>query len=148
MLVESPEWDPEFGIGGFNFLDAIGFRYYLAPAMLRYLKEFPEFDVGLEYVLCHSKLTSDPYRHMQWSLIDDAQAACVRDFLSFMADTCRFLGDEIGSRDWLKALNRYWATRPACSEVSSDRKVKKTWSQRSAIHRKRSATWEPNSDTD
>ena len=34
-LVDDPEWDEEPGMGGFNFLDPIGFRYYIAPAMIR-----------------------------------------------------------------------------------------------------------------
>lgn len=34
-LVDDPRWGPDTGWGGYSFLDAIGFRYYLAPAMVR-----------------------------------------------------------------------------------------------------------------
>jgi hypothetical protein len=34
-LVDDPDWSEEGARGGFNFLDPIGFRYYIAPAMIR-----------------------------------------------------------------------------------------------------------------
>src|SRR5687768_2865541 len=34
-LVEDAEWHEAQGVGGFTFLDARGFRYYMAPAMIR-----------------------------------------------------------------------------------------------------------------
>lgn len=37
-LVDSEMFWPEILHGGFNFLDAIGFRYYFAPAMIRGLR--------------------------------------------------------------------------------------------------------------
>ncbi len=36
-LVDDPNWDEGIGVGGFTFLDAIGYRYYIAPAMIRSL---------------------------------------------------------------------------------------------------------------
>ena len=35
QLVDDPNWHHNVGIGGFWFLDAIGWRYYIAPAMIR-----------------------------------------------------------------------------------------------------------------
>ncbi len=37
-LANDPDWEPFPGIGGFNFLDAIGFRYYLAATMVKELR--------------------------------------------------------------------------------------------------------------
>jgi hypothetical protein len=37
-LVDDPTWNADIGIGGFSFLDPIGFRYYIAPAMVRELR--------------------------------------------------------------------------------------------------------------
>ncbi len=34
-LIDDPNWDHETGVGGFNFVDAIGYTYYIAPAMVR-----------------------------------------------------------------------------------------------------------------
>lgn len=38
-LVTDPHWRPLPGVGGFSFLDAIGFRYYLPAAMIRTLED-------------------------------------------------------------------------------------------------------------
>lgn len=35
QLVDDEHWQSERGVGGFAFLDAIGFRYYLPAAMVR-----------------------------------------------------------------------------------------------------------------
>lgn len=37
-LVDNPKWHEGFGVGGFCFLDAVGFRYYIAPAMIRWTR--------------------------------------------------------------------------------------------------------------
>lgn len=37
-LVDDETWWPFPGIGGFNFIDSIGFRYYLPPTMIRSLR--------------------------------------------------------------------------------------------------------------
>src|SRR5687767_9365526 len=37
-LVDDPSWRHEVGAGGFPFLDPIGFRYYIAPAMIRCIR--------------------------------------------------------------------------------------------------------------
>jgi hypothetical protein len=37
-VADDPGWDPDAGIGGWAFLDGIGFRYYLAAALLRALR--------------------------------------------------------------------------------------------------------------
>src|SRR5262245_4001453 len=38
-LVDDPAWRHDMGVGGFNFLDPIGYRYYIAPAMIRCARE-------------------------------------------------------------------------------------------------------------
>ena len=37
-LINDPTWQPFPGTGGFSFIDAPGFRYYLPPTMIRFVR--------------------------------------------------------------------------------------------------------------
>lgn len=37
-LVDKRDWTPFPGVGGFSFIDAIGFRYYLPPTTIRFAR--------------------------------------------------------------------------------------------------------------
>jgi hypothetical protein len=45
-LVENVDWRDDIGVGGFNFLDAVGCRYYIAPAMIRSLRRGNDGEIG------------------------------------------------------------------------------------------------------
>lgn len=88
-LVEDPSWDPNSSWGGFSFLDPIGFRYYLAPAMIRAMRSDDLHSI------CHylNLKDSDP-RHAEWiahkhSLLNHRQRQCVAQFLAFMCPWTR-----------------------------------------------------------
>jgi hypothetical protein len=127
-LVDDPSWDPDQGWGGFSFLDAEGFRYYLPPAMLRTIR-----DVEPQWSLAHHLTLDEPptrpdrdhraHTLDKWSLLDKRQRRCVKRFLEFM-DARAMHEYEQTIRDhpshrpgasispWLTALNSSWASIP------------------------------------
>jgi len=124
-LADDPKWDPNCGIGGFSFLDPIGFRYYLPAAMIKSLREGPYSEVGfLSFQLTlippplpgpimnrmaskanESDKEMRAYILKQWSALDDRQRRAVRSFLAFMAEAEQSQG---GGDSWQEALNSYW----------------------------------------
>lgn len=103
QLVDDPGWSDDPRIGGFCFLDAVGFRYYLPAAMIRALRQgwsdpFP-FNLALR----------DPgsYRLAQWSALDQRQGACVAWFLRHMRDA-DMAEDRPGAREWEDAYRSHW----------------------------------------
>ena len=106
QLVDDPNWHLEPGVGGFSFLDSIGFRYYFAPAMLRCLRD------DEDAWLLHSRLGPatpefEGYHQTQLSLLDDRQRRCVARFLLFLARVDQLIEPNDES-DWLVALNNGW----------------------------------------
>lgn len=115
-VLDNPHWTPDVGWGGFSFLDSIGFRYYLAPAMIRALlgrstgmaffltlgttldKEFLEELAGLQMP---SSEAMDTHSLETWSQLNQAQRICVARFLRHMAR-----GNE--EPEWREAYDRYW----------------------------------------
>ena len=79
-LVEDSNWVSDSGIGGWSFLDADGFRYYLPAAMTRRLRS--GFDEGIVFhlTLPDSGELRD-YTLEQWSLLNMSDQICVRRFL-------------------------------------------------------------------
>lgn len=100
------KWTPEPGIGGFNFLDAIGFRYYLPAAMMWCLKT----DLGerVAFALTREDGIDDSYRREQWALISAEQARCIACFLRFMEAWDLARGDDIDAECWRRALDGHW----------------------------------------
>jgi len=81
-LVADPEWVVDPGIGGFAFLDAIAFRYYLPAALMRCVLSGAD-----EGVLFHLTLDAErrPDRRLEkWSRLDERQKRCVARFLRYM----------------------------------------------------------------
>ena len=105
-LLENPEWNPSPGMGGWSFLDPIGFRYYLPAGMMRSIRE--GYNVGIAF---HLTLAEDHLKnwHLQkWSLLDDRQRLCVRRFLEYMAKVDEEDGYIGYFGEWVAALNSYW----------------------------------------
>ena len=102
-LVESPTWSHESGMGGFTFLDPIGFRYYLAPAMIRCLRDG---DVGglVLHLAGHGK-----FCRSKFSVFTAVQSRVVARFLRLMVDVERSF--ELPPQTMLADALEYWSTR-------------------------------------
>jgi hypothetical protein len=102
QVVDDLNWSPDSGVGGFNFLDPIGYRYYLPAAMTCVI--FGRDNGMLPYHLTASG-PNDEFRMELWSLLNAEQRRCVRRFLEYMARTEE---DETDAELWSDALDSYW----------------------------------------
>lgn len=93
-LVDPSKWKPHPSWGGFNFLDEIGFRYYLAPAMIRELMR-PGEEVMLRLCLVGGGAAA------LFSILDERQRACVVQYAKHMLDESREQG-------WIDLAADYW----------------------------------------
>ena len=105
-LVDDPDWRPTAGSGGFSFLDPIGFRYYLAPMLIRSLREDDEVDIVFHLTLSEGELRD--YVLNQWSKFTQRQLKCIARLVVFQRDWDR-LNDSINTESWQEALDSYWA---------------------------------------
>jgi hypothetical protein len=109
-------WDVGPGFGGFAFLDAIGFRYYLPAAMIRTLHDGVHAGHcwGIDGTLTlhkGNKPTAQAMReHMlsQWSLLDDRQRRAVARFLAFMVAWSEAIENWVEMKYWQRAHESYW----------------------------------------
>jgi hypothetical protein len=105
-LVDDPKWEIQRGVGGFSFLDPIGFRYYLPAAMIRCAKSGADEGISFQLTLPRwflRKLTTN-----QWSLLTESQRSCVRRFIEFMIADCDRFDPIRGAKSWDKAYRSYW----------------------------------------
>jgi hypothetical protein len=79
-VARDPRWRMDPGLGGFSFLDPIGFRYYLAAAMWRLVNEPDSGDIS--YHLQRSQ--HDRGREKRWSLFEPRQVRTVARFVAYM----------------------------------------------------------------
>lgn len=104
-LVDDPGWVLYDGIGGFSFIDTIGFRYYLPAAMIRCIRSGEETGS-----LCFH-LTLPPegdklrdWSAQKWSLLDRKQRLAVKRFVRYMEAVVPFF-----AHSWREAHESYWA---------------------------------------
>lgn len=117
-LVDDLEWQPFPSIGGFSFIDPIGFRYYLPPTMIRLLRGeashwFPEHFPGVinSFAPWHPRRVLDKGDDLTdfWST---EQERCIARFMAFMSRH-----DPLGGGDtenmaaWAAALKSGWYWR-------------------------------------
>lgn len=109
QLIDDPAWFSACGIGGFPFLDAIGFRYYLPVALIRTVRDRSDSDQGICF---HLDIPPEAgwrraYCVEHVSLLNRAQCQTVAAFLRFMNSVPDWpnpcLGDE-----WDAALRSHW----------------------------------------
>jgi hypothetical protein len=81
-LVEDRAWEPNSSTGGFSFLDAIGFRYYLPAAMIRSLRT--GLDEGIAF---HLSAYPERQGNENWEILSIAQTRSVARFLRHMVTT-------------------------------------------------------------
>lgn len=101
-LVDDPAWIHEPGMGGFHFLDPIGFRFYLAPAMIRCTRE-----IGGELV-SYALMIDDEYSIEQVSLLTAPQRSAVGRFVRFMIAAHQAVGNDLYGEPWQQADRHYW----------------------------------------
>jgi len=101
-LVNDPNWHHEVGIGGFNFLDRIGFRYYIAPAMIRCIQER-----GGE-LTSYALTPSGDFTREMWSLLSVKQSNTIARFVRLMIAMHIADGDRIYGESWSDAYKLHW----------------------------------------
>jgi hypothetical protein len=108
-LIDDPKWIPDWGVGGFIFLDPIGTRYYIAPAMIRACRG--ENPAAVSFALGVCPISMDKSRLFEkFSLLTQAQGHAVYRFLVFMLlfDMARGYESGSGQVEWIDCLAHYW----------------------------------------
>jgi hypothetical protein len=101
-LIDDPEWHHEVGMGGFNFLDPIGFRYYLAPTMVRCVR-----DGGGEFI-SYALYAGVEWKKEQLSLITGQQAHVIARFVRLMIAIHAAIGDDLSREQWSQVYRCHW----------------------------------------
>lgn len=101
-LITDPKWTPFPGVGGFAFMNAEGFRYYLPPTMIRMLLGNNE-----EWFPGHLLEFIERFVERDASgLWSDAQLRSIARFIDFMARQPPDFPDD--PNPWQQALDRWW----------------------------------------
>lgn len=107
QLVDDPEWDQHRGTGGFSFLDPIGFRYYIAPALIRELRHDEGTQGPIDFHLTHSPSFGD-----YWSLLTAQERQCICEALKCLVqlESAALRDDPLAwmFRGWEEAYRSYW----------------------------------------
>lgn len=118
-VAEDDRWEPELGVGGWNFLDPIGMRFYLPAGMVRMLRLCD--DIGLKFQLTFegwlsiAKPTLDKgWRPKHLELLADDQMRVVGLYVDKMREIeLRCYEDEAERKffyrhSWERAIDLYW----------------------------------------
>lgn len=110
QLVEDPSWNPEPGCGGYSFLDAIGFRYYLPPGLIRDIRSAPDQLNDLATRLTMPQGLGPPSRDgsMHVGLFTASQCRAVGRAIVYLIHAHDWRENEISVGCWRKALDGYW----------------------------------------
>ena len=101
-LLDDPRWKIHGPLGGFGDLDAVGWRYYIAPAMIRCLRE-PDPKLA-------PYLTTSEYFRAHTAMITAQQALAIIAFLRLMcaiSDSSEAGFEGVYLREYFNAL-RSW----------------------------------------
>lgn len=101
QMADDPHWNMRSGVGGWNFLDALGFRYYLAAAMTKCLRERIQYDDFFEFQF---ELDSD-YIKEKWAEFTADQMWVAAEFVLTMS---RLTDDPWSRGEWRKTYERFW----------------------------------------
>lgn len=103
-VVEDPRWTLDGGWGGFNFLDAIGLRYYLPAALTRCINSGG--DCGIAFTL---STPSNRHGHIEldshWKLISVEQWRCVSAVAEYLVALSVHASDEWSFDEWTKVAD-------------------------------------------
>jgi hypothetical protein len=105
-LVDKSEWQPFPGIGGFCFINAEGFRYYLPPTMIRFL-----LGDNSEWYPGHFLESINRFTGNQSSFWTRSQLRCIARFIAFIGrhDT-EVLVNPDDRNPWAEAIKAGWGT--------------------------------------
>lgn len=126
-LIDDSNWRSDRGVGGFSFLDPIGFRYYLAPAMIRCTRPDDGGSMnGFRLTIPTEDPSSRAHKLEQLSSLDQRQRACVVRFLRYMIDASWLDAIESGeeeyaricTKEWESALNSGWSDPTTFADLS------------------------------
>src|SRR5690606_14569089 len=92
-LISDENWDPDCSLGGWSFLDAIGFRYYLPAGLVRALELNGE-GWNFSYSLAVPQSELRTYRLNQLSLLNKEQVCAVKFSVELLAKVDRILYDD------------------------------------------------------
>lgn len=87
-LLQNPDWNPDWGVGGWGYLGPKSFQYYLPAGMIRTLESGED-----EGILRHLKADADAdqrwkdFRRAKWTQLTDYQEVTIGLFLRFMSET-------------------------------------------------------------
>ena len=100
-LVEDATWEPFPGVGGFSFIDALGFRYYLPPTMVRFVRgDISEWYPGHLLSVINRFVPAEP------DLFDDSMRAAIAVFVLYMSRADPDCNDE--NKAWTEDLHMRW----------------------------------------
>ena len=102
QLVDVPNWNHD--VGPWSFLDAIGFRYYLAPTMIRAAREggIAAFAYALDHPVYGDELRT---------LLTPAQHAAIHHFLQYLLDVSATFQWPDNDSPTLQQLAEKWNVR-------------------------------------
>lgn len=114
-LLDPARWNTAPG-SQFSFLDPIGFRYYLAPAMIRCIQGDANINLQFHLTLSGGELAdyvSQGWPPSRWAPLDREQKLAIGRFLRYMheVDKLRWaeapqLGEDV--MGWKEAYDSYW----------------------------------------
>jgi hypothetical protein len=105
VLVDDQDWNPFPGIGGFSFINLDGFKYYLPPTMIRFLRgDRSEWYPG------HLLRSIEEFTEQESQWTHD-QLVAIAHFIDYMS---RYDPDHAHAENdsdwdtWKKAMKRRW----------------------------------------
>jgi hypothetical protein len=104
LLVDDANWISDPAIGGLNYLDADGFRYYIAPIMIRCIRG----DMSIAQVADCLYPTADDFRESQWRALSIEQRAAIAEFLLYCEHKCHTTGLLENAAACKRAYSSYW----------------------------------------
>ncbi len=105
-LVDDPNWYHTM-LGGYCFLDAIGFRYYIAPELARCVRSTNKVqfcDSPLQFWLELDVRQSPDGPPKQWQFVNARQRTCIARSLRFIASNSQ----EVDAEGWWRTYSSYW----------------------------------------
>lgn len=109
QLVRARHWNRGHGAGGFSFLDAIGFRYYLPAALIQSIRAGHDMDICYHLIVPPPTDRLHEYSVQRCSLLDVHQCRAVAAATRIMI-VIDPLARVSGISDWQAALESHWAT--------------------------------------